>query len=201
MILDIALNGGGFDRICFLDDDPRKSGKNFCGHLVLGGAEKLDPLSGSSFVVALGDNKIRAKCFDLACRAGLNPAVLVHRTAVISPSAVLGEGTVVMPAAVVNPGARVGRNCIINSGAIVEHDCEIGAHVHISPRAVLGGAARVRDFAHVGIGAVVLPLASIGCESTVGAGAVVLREAPAHAIVVGIPARMRSDFLARGDHR
>jgi acetyltransferase-like isoleucine patch superfamily enzyme len=38
----------------------------------------------------------------------------------------------------------------------------------------------------------VLPGAVIGEESIVGAGAVVLKEAPAHSTVVGVPARALS---------
>jgi maltose O-acetyltransferase len=47
----------------------------------------------------------------------------------------------------------------------------------------------VKSFAHIGIGAVVLPGATVGEESIVGAGAVVLREAPARSTSVGVPAR------------
>jgi sugar O-acyltransferase (sialic acid O-acetyltransferase NeuD family) len=192
VVLDIALNIGQFDRVCFLDDDPEKRDKPFCGQVVLGGPEKLAELRGYRFAIAVGNNRTRAKCFDLASRAGLIPAVLVHRSATISASASIGEGTVVMPGAVVNAAARIGKNCIINSGAIVEHDCDVGANVHISPRAVLGGGVRVCTFAQIGMGAIVLPRVVVGQESTVGAGAVVLKEVPAQRTVIGVPAKMRN---------
>jgi acetyltransferase EpsM len=51
---------------------------------------------------------------------------------------------------------------------------------------------RVGQLAHVGIGAVVLPGAVIGEESVVGAGALVLKEAPARCTVLGVPAKTRS---------
>jgi sugar O-acyltransferase (sialic acid O-acetyltransferase NeuD family) len=192
VVLDIAHSTGHFESIAFLDDDPAKGGASFCDCQVMGGPEQLQRLAGSNFVVAVGNNRTRARCFGQARGNGLLPTALVHPTAIIAPSASIGPGTVVMPGVIVNAGAIIGEDCIINSGAVIEHDCRIGAHVHISPRVALGGGVSVRPFAHVGIGAIVLPGAVVGEEAIVGAGAVVLKEAPAGCTVVGVPARALS---------
>jgi len=189
VVLDIARGISNFDRIAFLDDDPRKARLTFCDCPLIGGREDLHSFTGTAFIIAVGDNRTRSRCFQSALEYGLVPAVLVHPAAFVSPSASIGRGTVVMPGVIINAGAVIGENCIINSGAIIEHDCRIGAHVHISPRVVLGGSVSVDLLAHIGMGAVVLPGASVGQESIVGAGAVVLREAPSHCTVVGVPAR------------
>jgi sugar O-acyltransferase (sialic acid O-acetyltransferase NeuD family) len=192
VVLDIARNTGAFERIQFLDD--RVADSDFCGCPLLHTAQ-LERLAGSSFIVAIGDNRERKRCYGRALQAGLLAATLVHASAVISPSARVGAGTVVMPLAVLNASATVAENCIVNTGAIVEHDCEVGAHVHLSPRVALGGAVRIGELAHLGIGAVVLPGGLVGDESVVGAGAVVLKEAPARCVVVGIPARVLSCLM------
>jgi acetyltransferase EpsM len=189
VVLDVARSTGRFERILFFDDDPRRVDSTFCYCSIIGGTESLNSLNGNAFIVAVGDNRARSKCFSSALEHGLVPAVLVHKTSVVSSSASIGRGTVVMPDVVVNADAVIGENCIINTGAIVEHDCQIANHVHISPRVVLGGCVCVKSFAHIGIGAVVLPGATVGEESIVGAGAVVLREAPARSTSVGVPAR------------
>jgi sugar O-acyltransferase (sialic acid O-acetyltransferase NeuD family) len=189
VILDIARDSGNYKHIVFFDDDSSKMNSIVCECAVIGDRCQFDRFAGSAFVIAIGHNQMRARCFELAVASGLTPVALLHRTSVISSMARIGRGTVVMPGAIINSGARVGDNCIINSGAIVEHDCEIGSHVHLSPRAVLGGGARVGTLAHLGLGAVVLPGASIGEESIVGAGAVVLKAVPARTTVVGVPAR------------
>ena len=191
VVLDVARSTGRFDRIAFLDDDSARAGLTPCDCPLIGGPGELPRLAGSAFVVAVGDNRTRARCFTRAIENGLSPTALVHSTGVVAPSATIGCGTVVMPGAIVNAGAVIGENCIINSGAVVEHDCRIEAHVHISPRAVLGGGVSVGAFAHVGIGAIVLPRAVIGEDSVIGAGAVVLRDAPARRTVVGVPAKVR----------
>jgi sugar O-acyltransferase (sialic acid O-acetyltransferase NeuD family) len=189
VVLDVARSAGSFDLIHFIDDDPKRAGLPFCGCTLLGGVEELDRLAGSSFIIAIGDNRARSRCFGRALDHGLTPSSLIHSNAVVAPSACIGKGTVVMAGAIVNAGAVVGENCILNSGAIVEHDCRVGAHVHISPRAVLGGGASVGSFAHIGIGAILLPGVSVGEESVVGAGAVVLRDVPARCTVAGVPAK------------
>ena len=53
----------------------------------------------------------------------------------------------------------------------------------------LGGTVTVGDGAFVGLGARVLPGITIGERATVGAGAVVHRDVPAGATMVGVPAR------------
>ena len=192
VVLDAARIARRFEDIVFFDDDPQRAGMTFCDCRLVCGPGELSRFAGSTFVIAVGDNRARAQCFNRALEKGLLPTTLLHPAAVISPSARIGRGTVVMPGVIVNADAVIGENCIINSGALIEHDCQIGAHVHVSPRVVLGGGVRVGELAHVGIGAVVLPGAVIGEESVVGAGAVVLKEAPARCTVVGVPAKARS---------
>src|ERR1039458_952909 len=189
VVLDVARSTGRFERIVFMDDDSARAGLPFCDYPLVGGPEQLHRFAGSAFVIAIGDNRTRSRCYSRALENGLLPTALVHAATVIAPSASIGPGTVIMPGVIVNAGAVIGENCIVNTGAIIEHDCRIEVHVHISPRVVLGGGVSVGPLAHVGIGAVVLPGATVGEQSVVGAGAVLLREAPARCTVVGVPAR------------
>ncbi len=62
----------------------------------------------------------------------------VHPTAVVAPSAVIGEGCEVGPCAVIGPAAQLGRNCRIEANAVIEagvilgDDCLIGANASLS---------------------------------------------------------------------
>lgn len=146
-----------------------------------------------ALALGIGDNRARLRAFERAA-GGAWPA-LVHPSAVRSPSARMGEGTVVMPLAVLNADARVGRAAIVNTGALVEHDCVVGDGAHLSPGSVLAGGARVDEGAWIGAGAVVLPGVRVGAWAVVGAGAVVRRDVAAEAVVAGVPARL----LARAE--
>ena len=140
-----------------------------------------------SACVAIGHNVVRLK---LSRRLGqwLSDA-LIHPSAIISPSAIIGAGSVALPLAVVNAAAVVGVSAILNTACVVEHDCVIGDGAHISPRATLCGGVSVGARAWIGAGAVVIPGVVIGEDAVVGAGAVVIRDVPAGVTVVGSPAR------------
>ena len=148
------------------------------------------PLPGGADAVALaiGDQARRLACRHTAGERVTPP--LVHPSAVVSPSARVGRGTVVMPAAVVNAGAVLGDAVIVNSGATVEHDCTMEDGSHLSPGAVLSGGVHVEAESWVGAGAVVIPGIRIGRGAMVGAGAVIIRDVPAGATVVGNPGRI-----------
>jgi acetyltransferase-like isoleucine patch superfamily enzyme len=91
----------------------------------------------------------------------------------------------------VNAAAEIGRGVIVNTSASVDHDCRVGEFAHLAPGSVLGGEVVVGARAFVGLGARILPCVTIGEEAVVGAGAVVLRDVPPGATVVGVPARPR----------
>lgn len=190
VVLDIARSTRSFNKIAFLDGDPLKTGTHFRGCPVFEALTKLNSFKGMAFIAAIGDNHTRKKCYETAIKNGLSPVAVVHPSAIISPSVVIGSGTVIMPGVIINADTTIGDNCIVNSGSVIEHDCKIDAHVHISPRAVLCGGVRVEFLAHIGTGAVILPGAFIGEESILGAGSVVLKESPPHCTVVGVPAKV-----------
>jgi hypothetical protein len=60
-------------------------------------------LTSRKFIVAIGDNRIRADVYRRLCELGLIPALVIHPSAVISHFARIGEGTMVAADVVVNP--------------------------------------------------------------------------------------------------
>jgi acetyltransferase EpsM len=158
----------------------------------LGGEEVLEQHPGALGVLGFGALAARDRRAEAVRR--LTPvlsgwATVVHGAAWVSPTAIVGEGAVIMAGAVVQSGAVIGAHGIVNSGAIVEHDVVLGEHVHVAPGATVGGAARVGAMAHIGLGAAVRDHTSVGAGATVGMGAVVVRDVPAGATVLGVPAR------------
>ncbi|TFE01693.1 acetyltransferase [Jeotgalibacillus salarius] len=139
-------------------------------------------------LIAIGDNVRRMQVAAYLKNDAEKYYTAIHPSAVISPSAEIGAGTVIMPHAVVNPDARIHSFSIINSGAIVEHDCEVGAYTHLSPNTTLTGGVKIGEGSHVGAGATIIPGKMLGKWVTVGAGAVVTKDVPDGQLAVGCPA-------------
>jgi sugar O-acyltransferase (sialic acid O-acetyltransferase NeuD family) len=113
---------------------------------------------------------------------------LVHRTAFVASTAIVGEGCQLLAQSSVCACARLGRGVIVNTAASVDHDGEIGDGVHMGPGARLAGEVTVGARAFIGTGAVILPRLRIGEDAIVGAGAVVTKDVPKGTTVVGNPA-------------
>lgn len=145
-------------------------------------------LNGKHVIVSIGNNSIR-KAIVLKINKALFYSAL-HPRAMISDYSIIGEGTAVMAGSIINSDALIGKHCIINSGAIVEHECHLEDFVHLSPNCALAGNVDVGEGTHIGIGACVVPGIKIGKWCTIGAGAVITKNIPDFAVVVGNPGKI-----------
>lgn len=183
VILDI-LRAQDVEVDCVCDDAGMSE---FCGLPVICGREA----PAGTAIISIGKNEMRRKIAAfLADRSDVNFATAIHPSAIISPSAEIGEGSVVMPGALINAEARVGVHSIVNTGASIDHDCRIGDFVHIAPHVTLCGNITIGNNAWVGAGATIIQGISIGENAYIGAGAVVIKDVPANAVVAGVPARV-----------
>jgi len=195
VLLEALLTRPDIEVVGLLDADPHLKGTEVLGTRVLGGDDQLDRLHGEGIrdvflgVGGTGDNMPRRRLFELVKARGFGVLSVIHGSAVLSPSASLGEGTCLCPGAIVAAEAKLGRNVIVNTGAIVEHDCEIGDHAHIASGAVLAGGVVICEGAHVGAGASVRQGLTIGRYALVAMGAAVVDDVPDGVAVAGVPAK------------
>ena len=96
--------------------------------------------------------------------------------------------------------AKVGRRVVIEhqSGIVIHGNCVIGNDCHIRQGCTMGNKTLERPFdaprlgngVNVGAGSKILGAVTIGDGASIGANAVVVKDVPAGATAVGIPAKI-----------
>ncbi|MGX9984906.1 acetyltransferase [Soonwooa purpurea] len=146
--------------------------------------EKVD-----SFVLGIGDNKIRRKVAALILSKNKAILNIIHPSAIISNTAKFRHGIFISAKVTVNALASIDNFCILNTGCIIEHECKVGEAVHIAPGAILAGNVSVGENTFVGAGSVVRQGIKIGKNVVIGAGSVVVKDIPDGGVWVGNPAK------------
>lgn len=147
----------------------------------------------------------------MAASAVIADGAAVWHYAQVREGAVLGESVVVGRGAYIGTGVRVGNNCKIQNYALVYEPAHLEDGVFIGPAVVLTNdhfpravnpdgnlksahdwepvGVTIREGASIGARAVCVAPVTIGRWALVAAGAVVVKDVPAFALVVGVPAR------------
>jgi carbonic anhydrase/acetyltransferase-like protein (isoleucine patch superfamily) len=159
-------------------------------------AQPFDTRRHSLAVYALGD-----------AEPDIHPTAFVHPDAVVIGSVTIGAESTIWPGAVLRGDyglISVGERTSIQDGAVVhatsEHATVIGSRCVVGHLAHLEGCT-VDDDCLIGSGSVVLHRARIHSGALVGAGAVVPNglDVPAHAMALGVPAKLRLDAVPAGE--
>jgi serine O-acetyltransferase len=155
------------------------------------------------------DPAARSRLELLLCYPGLH-AVWVHHVAHRMwqqpggrlPARLLSQLNRWVTGVEIHPGAVIGRRLFIDHamGVVIGETAEIGDDVMLYHGVTLGGRSMRRVKRHptlhdgvtVGAGATVLGPVTVGECAQIGANAVVVKDVPARAVVVGVPGQVRA---------
>ncbi|MDR2381625.1 MAG: acetyltransferase [Bifidobacteriaceae bacterium] len=158
---------------------------------------------------------------DVDHRARIGDGSKVWHLAQVREDAQLGVNCIIGRGAYIGTGVRLGDNCKVQNYALVYEPAELADGVFIGPAVVLTNDTYPRainpdgslkggdDWEHVGVTigagasigarAVCVAPVKIGAWATVAAGAVVVKDVPEYALVVGVPAR-RVGWVGKAGH-
>ena len=148
---------------------------------------------------------------DVSPDAVIGDGTSVWHLAQIRERAVIGERCIIGRGAYIGTGVRMGDDCKVQNYALVYEPARLAEGVFIGPAVVLtndtyprainadGSQKSAADWepvgvtiergASIGARATCVAPVTIGAWATVAAGAVVVKDVPAYALVAGVPAR------------
>lgn len=137
-----------FNKINFLDDNDE---------IAIGKIDEVEKFKEeyNYCIPAIGNNDFREKLFDRVRSMGYIVPTLIHPSAQISKSALIGEGTIILNNTVINSRSIVENNCIIGLGVIIDHDVVIGKSSHIKPGCIIDSNINIIPKSLFGVGEIV----------------------------------------------
>ncbi len=193
----LAANAAGVSKTHdiqgFLDDDARR-GSTVRGLPVLGGLSMVREMPGAVFVNGIGSPRSYRDKRDLIGRLGLDLerfTTVIHPSAVVSPSATVGQGTVVLANCTICADVRIGNQVMILPNCVLGHDTSVGDYSILAAGVAVSGSVTIGRSCYLGAGASVRDGVSLGDETLLGMGAVLVGDASTGSVMAGNPARPR----------
>lgn len=193
-VIDTIRSSSLFNIIGILDI-PEKVGETIERVPIIGGDTDLTTWRNKGIehafitVGSIGDTQLRQKLFKEAQKLDFSFPVIKDKTAIVSESARIKEGTFIGKGTIINNSVNIGKLAIINSGAIIEHDSTIGDFCHIAPGTTLSGSVDVGDYTHIGTNTTIIQEIEIGHHTVIGAGSVVIGNIGDDKVAFGNPCK------------
>ncbi|ATA74773.1 Sugar O-acyltransferase, sialic acid O-acetyltransferase NeuD family [Capnocytophaga canis] len=183
-----------YEILGFIDDNAQLKGTIISQLPVIGNLQfLLDEMDRKIKVfVPIGDTSSRERILREVRKNGFSTPNYIHSTVNIGTDVILGDSAIyILQGVVIMPMAVIDNDVMISSGTIISHHAVIQKNVFISFGVNVGASVLVREKSYVGIGATIMTgVKQTGYDCLIGAGAVVIRDVPDYATVVGNPAKV-----------
>lgn len=171
----------------FVSADPAKLEGHAATLPILGSPDDFEIRATDGLVLAIGIPQARRQVAEWLEARGSRFLTLVHPTAIVADTAVIGPGSVICPSAILSDGSVIGKLVLVNYFASVAHDSEIEDFTVLSPYAAVAGNSRVRRGAFLGMHASVAPGVTVGAGARISSHSWARVNVPEESLVHGNP--------------
>ncbi len=174
----------------FLDGDIKLDAREYekLPSPLLGDVESYEVQTDDVFVCSIADCAARERLVGIMEKKGAEFITLVHRTALVAPTAKMGVGCILTPGCILMPDTSIGNHVIMNVYACLGHDAQAGDYCSMMGGSGLMGYAVAEKRVYLGTAASALPHAVIEDDAFVGEWSVVFKRARRGRKVFGNPA-------------
>jgi len=180
-----------WDILGFVDDNLNLQNSKINGYPVLGNTDWLvdHAKEGISCVIATGNPKTKKKIAEKLEFGGVTFVSVIHPTVIMSEFVELGTDVIICAGSILTVNIKIGNHVLLNINCTVGHDAIIEDYCCIMPTVKINGNDHLYKGVYVGTGATFINDVSVGCWTTIGAGAVIVKDIPEKVLAVGLPAK------------
>lgn len=108
----------------------------------------------------------RARLMGEAAQLGYTIASLIHPSAIIAPSAAIGQHALICEGVIIQSFAKIGENVAIHAGSLIGASVEISDNVHIGTRATIERHSRIAQHCTIGSGSIIAEGRTVAAQCT-----------------------------------
>lgn len=173
----------------FLDDDEHALEHKRCDCQIISSIDAYKIQPEDVFVCGIGDSATRKAVIEKMKEKGAEFVNIIHPTAVVADSCMLGNGVILYPFSLISDNAVVSDGCIVNMHSSVAHDATLGSYCTVSSYCDITGMCTVGDEVFMGTSVKLVPGTKVGNHAFICAGSIVMTRVRDGVKVMGNPAK------------